>query len=331
MTGNPEKLKLVEETGRKDVLFAVTLTPKSPRLFFGSSDAKVHALDLSEEKPESKSWGGHQSYVTGVALCGDQLVSGSYDGRLIWWEQSSGKQIRAVDAHRKWIRGVWSSDDGKTIVSVADDMVCRVWDAASGKMLRELRGHAERTLNHFPSMLYCAAISSDNKLLATGDKVGHVVIWELATGKELASIEVPIMYTWDPKARIHSIGGVRSLAFSPDSKWLAVGGMGTVGNIDHLGGKSRIEVFDWKKGERIHEEKDNKFKGLVERLEFSPDGKWLASAGGDNAGFIQFHDTSSWKPIKQDKAPMHVHDFVFNETYDMIYAAGHNKFAQWQL
>jgi len=48
--------------------------------------------------------------------------------------------------------------------------------------------------------------------LATGDKVGHVVVWELATGKQVTTLEVPVMYTWDPVQRRHSIGGIRSLS-----------------------------------------------------------------------------------------------------------------------
>ena len=59
-----------------------------------------------------------------------------------------------------------------------------------------------------------------------------------------ATVEAPTMYTWDPTARIHSTGGVRSLAFSPDGSMLVVGGTGKVGNIDHLDAKARIEVFD---------------------------------------------------------------------------------------
>ena len=66
-------------------------------------------------------------------------------------------------------------------------------------------------------------------------KVGHVAIWDLATAAKVGEVETPIMYTWDPRQRRHSIGGIRSLAFSPDSKQLAIGGIGKIGNIDHLG------------------------------------------------------------------------------------------------
>ena len=58
-------------------------------------------------------------------------------------------------------------------------MVCRLWDAATGKMLKELRGHQEKTPQNFGSMLYAATFSADGKYLATADKVAHVVIWEV--------------------------------------------------------------------------------------------------------------------------------------------------------
>ena len=97
-------------------------------------------------------------------------------------------------------------------------------------------------------MLFACAISPDARHLATGDKVGHVVVWDLETGQKLTdAAKRPGMYTWDPVQRRHSIGGIRSLAFSPDGTQLAVGGIGKIGNIDHLDGKARVEVFDWQR------------------------------------------------------------------------------------
>ena len=328
---DPTKLKVKKEVGRSDILFSVARVPQSSQLFVASSDSHVYDLDVEAEKPESEKFVGHRGYVTEVVLAGNHVVSGAYDGQLIWWDAQSREQVRSVKAHEKWIRAIEVTPDGKTLISVSDDMVCRLWSADSGKLLRELRGHEAKTPHHFPSMLFCCGVSRDGKLLATADKVGRVVVWEIATGKKLASVEAPTMYTWDPKARIHSIGGIRSVAFSPDSKLLAVGGIGQIGNIDHLGALARVEIFDWQKGERTHEFKGDTHKGLVERLEFGPAGNWLLAAGGDHGGFIKFFDVASSKIIKQDKAPMHIHDFVLNENQDTIYAAGHGKIVVWEL
>jgi WD40 repeat protein len=331
MPANLDKLKGVKDLPRREIVFALVRAPNSSRFFFGGSDFKVYAVNLADAKPEPRELGGHSSYVTGLALAGNTLVSGSYDGRLIWWPVDQPKQLRAVDAHARWIRKVKATADGAIIASVADDMVCRLWDAATGKMLRELRGHQDKTPHHFPSMLYACAFSNDGKYVATGDKVGHVVVWEVASGKALATLEAPTMYTWDPTQRRHSIGGIRALAFSSDGKLLAVGGIGKISNIDHLDGKARVEVFDWRKGERSHEFPGDKFNGLVERLEFHPQGEWLLAAGGAGDGFLMFFDLNNKKTLRQEKVSMHVHDVALNEAADTIVAAGHGKIVIFEM
>jgi WD40 repeat protein len=330
-TANPEKLKLVKDVARRDTVFCIARQPGSARLFFGTSEFKVGDIDLSQAKPEAQELGAHTSYVTGVALADKTLVSGSYDGRLIWWDTEKRTQVRGADAHAKWIRGVVASPDGKVVASVADDMVCRLWDAESGKMLHELRGHQEKTPHNFPSMLYACAFSPDGKHVASGDKVGHIVVWEAATGKQVTTLEAPVMYTWDPVQRRHSIGGIRSLAFSPNGKALAVGGIGKVGNIDHLEGKARVEVFDWQKGERTHEFPGDKFNGLVEHLEFHPQGEWLLGAGGANDGFLMFFDLQAQKVLRQEKVAMHVHAAMLNEDGDTIFTAGTGKILLFEM
>jgi len=329
---NPEKFKVVKEISCPEILFAVARKPHTDQLFVGGSNFTVCEVDLGQAKPEFKELGRHASYVTGLALAGTTLVSGGYDGRLIWWNIESRSMIRTVDAHRKWIRRVVATPDGRAVASVADDMVCRLWDVETGALIRELRGHAELTPSHLSSMLFTCAIASDGRTLATGDKIGHVIVWDIESGEKLTTLDVPELYTWDPVQRRHSIGGIRSLAFSPDGTRLAVGGSGKISNIDHLDGKARVEVFDWRKGERTHEFASDQYKGLVEYLGFHPQGDWLLAAGGtDKDGFVIFFDLSNKKVIAQDKVSMYIHDITVNEKYDKIYAAGHRKIADFGM
>lgn len=327
----PDTLKTVKEHGRPAITFSIDRRPGTGRVFLGSSDFAVSEADLSADKFEPKELYKHESYVTTVTLAGDVLVSGGYDGKLIWWDTEKKEQVRSTDAHAKWIRQARTSPDGKLVASVADDMVAKLWDATTGQLVHELRGHAEKTPHHFGSMLYTLTFSPDGKYLATGDKVGHVIVWEVESGKKVGELDAPEMYTWDVKQRLHSIGGVRSLAFSPDGQQLAVGGMGKVGNIDHLEGKARVEVFTWDDGKQVAELPDNKFKGLVTQLRWAPDGSWLLGAGGAGEGFLAFYDVPAKKVIKAEKAGSHIHDIWMSDDATEILTATHNKVGVYKL
>ncbi len=191
---NPENFKVVKQLARPDIVFAVARKPQTYQIYCGGSDFSVYQLDLDQAKPEPKELGRHDSYVTGLALAGTTLVSGGYDGRLIWWDIDSRSKIRDVAAHSKWVRHVAVTHDGNVFASVADDMVCRLWEVSTGRLIRELRGHAALTPAHFSSMLYAVAISGDGSRIATGDKLGHIVIWDRESGRSVVSLERRALY-----------------------------------------------------------------------------------------------------------------------------------------
>jgi WD40 repeat protein len=328
-----KQLRRVKEVRSRDILFALALLPGGDRVLLGSSDAGLHELDLAAEKPERVPYSGegHRSYVTGVGLLENEAVSCSYDGRLVWWDLESRTARRSVVAHEKWIRRLAVSPDRTRIVSVADDMRCRVWDSASGELVADVSDHAAMTPHHFPSMLYAVAISDDGRWVATGDRVGHVAIWDAATWTKVAEVEAPVMYTWDPKARRHSIGGIRSLAFSPDGERLAVGGTGKIGNIDHLEGRARLEVFSWRSGERLHELEDENRKGLVEQIVWLPESSIILTAGGDHRGFLTFYDLEKGERTHQDGNDSHIHAVAYRPEDAALFVAAHERVEQWTL
>ena len=326
MAIEPPKFKIAKELTRDDIFLSLARVPDSDRVFLGSSNGDVYALDCSAEKLEPIAMPGHTSYVSGLALAGEQLISGSYDGQLIWWNATTREQERKFRAHDKWIRDVKVSPDGKLIASVGDDMVCRLWDSKSGKLKHELRGHEALTPTQFTSMLYTCAFSADGELLATADRVGHIVIWNVAKAKQIASVEAPGLYTWDGKQRIRSIGGVRAVAFSPDAKLLVAGGIDQVGNVDGLSAKARLDLFHWEEKKNISTLKCEK-QGLIEFLTFHPSGEWLLAAGGGDKGILAFIDPAEKKLAEEKEAPMHIHKIAFNEDHQKLFAAGHKKFA----
>ncbi len=327
------KLERTGEWNSQDILFSLARIPESKKLFVGSSDFHVYEFDVAQEKPERVEFTGegHQSYVTGMTRVGETLITGSYDGSLIWWNLANRNPIRSQAAHDRWIRQVISTPDGQRILSVADDMTCKIWDAVSGEHVATLNGHAERTPHNYPSMLYAVAVSDDGARIATGDKTGHVAIWDANSFENIAHVEAPGMYTWDPKARRHSIGGIRSLAFSPDGTKLAVGGIGKIGNIDHLGGPSRLEIFVWETNQEPTFIEDENKKGLIEKIIWLGNGETLLGFGGDHKGFVNLYDPTQDTLLSQAESSGHIHDAVIDESESTMFTAGHNKISQFAL
>ena len=329
-TPNPRNFRKVREIARSGIHFGVARVPMTSRLLVAGSDGFVTELDAGRDNSSTRQLANHGRYVNSVRLAGNVAVSGGYDNRLIWFDMEMNRAIRTVDAaHSRPIRQLAISPDGTKLASVADDMVCRLWNVTTGQRLFELRGHEAQTPTHFTSMLYACAFSADGSKLATGDRVGHVVIWDVASGRSLTTLEVPSLYTWDAVQRIRSIGGIRSLAFSPDGTQLAVGGVGHIGNVDGLEGPARVEIVDIASRQKVHEFQGP--NGIYNKLVWHPRSAWLCALGGGGTGLVQFHDVAAKANLHQGNFPMLVHDAVFDEELATLYAVGHQKIAVFEL
>jgi RNA polymerase sigma factor (sigma-70 family) len=195
--------------------------------------------------------------------------------------------------HGGRVMAVAVSPDGKTIAAGGVDRLIHLWDAATGKSLRVLRGHTDE--------ISCVRFCLDGKALVSKGHDGMVRVWDVASGKEVRNWKViggwslavsadgktvagfatndPVftVYQWDlatgVKLREFPCEGVQdgvmSLAFSPDGKRLASGGDRALRLWDTTTGK-QLQLFGQGHGQTG-----------IDGLAFSPDGKILAVASHD--------------------------------------------------
>jgi hypothetical protein len=159
---------------------------------------------------------GYQSFVWCVLFSpdGKTLASCGQDDWVhpndVWirlHDVRTGRTIRRLHAGLNGAGPLAFSPDGKVLASAGWNTAVRLWDCASGKVLRELPGHPGNGRS-------CLDFSPDGKMLASSGPDGIVRLWEVFTGKERRSL------------RGHQ-GGVCSVAFSPDGRTLASGGADT--------------------------------------------------------------------------------------------------------
>lgn len=67
--------------------------------------------------------------------------------------------------HMAKIEDIFFTNDGKTLISASDDKTVRVWNIASGKTVRILRGQIGPGIE---GKIFAAALSPDNRWLAVG-------------------------------------------------------------------------------------------------------------------------------------------------------------------
>ena len=131
--------------------------------------------------------------------------------------------------HTAMIRSIDTDAAGRIAVTASDDKTARIWEVASGRLLRVLRppiGPGNE------GKLFAMAISPDGAVVAAAGWTGydwnqqsHIYLLDARSGQLLR--------------RLNGLPNViNHLAFSPDGRWLAA----------TLWGKNGVRVWDWRQG-----------------------------------------------------------------------------------
>jgi RNA polymerase sigma factor (sigma-70 family) len=160
------------------------------------------------------------------------------------------------------LRQALHTADGKSLVALDNDGIVRVWDAATGLMVRAIDAR--------PARFRQIALSPDGAILATIEENVLLRTWELASGRERRS--------W------HAIGGVCwRLSFSPDGQTVAA----AVSLYDQAGKTEEKFISLWDIAAPT--ERRRRLVGdwlQLNDMVFAPDGKTLITATNDTESRI---------------------------------------------
>ena len=277
----PAKTHIVKELKHGSPLISCRFDPTGKAIFFGAEDSRVWRWDI--ESNAKAELAGHDSWVRGMAFhsAGHTLVTGGYDGQLIWWGLDEAQPVvkRKIAAHQGWVRAVAVSPDNQLVASVGNDLVVRLWSFADGSLVREMRGHE--------SHIYNVAFHPQGKRLVTGDLKANLLDWEVATGKKQRQLEIKSLYKYD-KGFMADIGGLRAMAFNRDGSLIACAGITNVTNAFAGVGNPCIELLDWKTGKpKIQHLSKNKLRGVAWGVVLH-DEKFTVGVSGGSGGHMLF-------------------------------------------
>lgn len=138
---------------------------------------------------------------------GESLVAANYDNDIRIWKTRSGELVRKIEDMTGAMFSAQFTADGKQLIMAGLDETVYVLDGRTFEKLRTYKGHGET--------IAALAVSPDGKMIVTGGfdvsttrNPVKVVFWDAASGKVMKTVRAP-----------HR---VMSLAFSPDSQWLAM-------------------------------------------------------------------------------------------------------------
>jgi WD40 repeat protein len=267
-------------------LLCCRFDPAGKFVFAGCEDHSIQRWDLKSAAKIGLT--GHESWVNALAFSpdGKTMVSAGCDGRLIWWPADAEKPeaARKVDAHAGWVRSVSMSGDGKVLASGGNDRLVKIWNPADGSLVRELPGHE--------SHVYTVLVHPNNQWVISGDLKGQVKQWEVSSGNLMRTFDAKALHSYNGGQQV-DFGGVRSLAVSSDSKYLACGGLHNASNPLGAVHDPLVLLFEWESQKLVQSHVAGELKGAAWRSLFHVEGFLMSVCGGSSGGHLAF-----WKPDK---------------------------------
>ena len=175
---------------------------------------------------------------------GSHLFSAGYDGTIRDWDLNHGTPVSILRSGQGTLWTLDISPDGKRLAAAGEDKIIRIWAVGESVPPQLLRGHSRN--------VWEVRFSPDGARLASGSFDSSTRLWDAVTGSQLKLL----------KGHSEAVVG---LDYSPDGKLLATGSDDSTIRFWRAWDGAPLRTID----NGVH----------VDKVAFSPDGRWLASGG----------------------------------------------------
>lgn len=194
-----------------------------------------------------------------------------------------GQPLMTLTGHVGPVNSVACSPDGRFIVSGSGypENWLRVWDAATGRLIRILKGHTAPVTK--------IAFTADGKRVVSASYEPPIIVWDVDSGKELLRIDGQVKYN-----------SGQGFDVSRDGRFIASGG--TSPDVP-------IKLWDAASGKEIRT-----IAATAIGLALSPDGTRLAFVKGDTITLLDLRDDAKPLIVKGHQSPVESVAFSPNGT-----------------
>jgi len=267
--------------GHTQGLTAQAFNTDGTRLITASLDGTVMLWDLNPEHELLTLSHPSGGFIWGIAISpdGQSLATAGADQVAIIWDIPSGKKIVTLRGHTDTVNAVAFNADGSLLATSSADRTVIVWDTHSWQPIHSLLGHAEdkpgiveliRGITDLAFSPQCDLQSgvTDRCPLAGVGMDGKLVVWDAFSEQILYAYQDPV-------------GGLKSVAFSPNGNLLAVSSTGELGNA--IGSTT---ILDATTGQVLRTLMEESQSGWVWDLAFCPRTNQLAAVTFSGDGLV---------------------------------------------
>eukprot|EP00161_Ancyromonas_sigmoides_P001659 TRINITY_DN11424_c0_g1_i1.p2 TRINITY_DN11424_c0_g1~~TRINITY_DN11424_c0_g1_i1.p2 ORF type:complete len:620 (-),score=305.20 TRINITY_DN11424_c0_g1_i1:159-2018(-) len=234
----------------------LAFAPDGGSIATGWSDGRIRAFGPQSGALMYTVQNAHAGGVTALAYTSDsrRLVSGGKDGTVRVWALGADSQtmVTSMKEHRAPVNSVHVRDNDRECLSSSDDGSCVIWDLVSFKRSANLFASTHfKDARYFPDASQILTTGTDRK----------ITYWDTFDGANIREVEGSLT------------AEVSSLDIAADGGAFASGG-----------GDGTLRLWGYDDGAVRYTGEGH--AGGITRVRFSPDGRWIVSAGDEGGVFI---------------------------------------------